>query len=265
MSAIFAAVLLALIILLVAPLTAYLPIAAMGGIILLVAWNLINFSNIKKVLETSKAETSILLTTFFATLFFDLEFAIYFGVLLSLVLFLARTSIPDVVSLAPDRDPDSGKRSLVRESEAAHLQECPQFKIIRIDMSIYFGSSNHIQSQLNHISEKQRIRHILIVGTGVNFIDLTGAEMLEQESDRLREKGGGLYFAELKPRVNEFIHKVHFDEHVGLQYFFEEKKEAIHKITTVALDHQRCQRCEYRIFDECQLPPLSGGKIPESV
>lgn len=264
LAAIFAAVFLALIILLVAPLATYLPIAAMGGIIMLVAYNLVNFQHIRKIVATSRAETSILLTTFFATLLLELEFAIYLGVLLSLVIFLARTSIPDIVSLAPDRDPDSGKRTLVKECSASHLQECPQLKIIRIDMSIYFGSANHIQSYLHNASEKQGIKHILIIGTGVNFIDLNGAEMLEQESDRLQEKGGGLYFGELKPKVENFIHRGHFDEHIGAQYFFLEKKEAIKHIVTRQLDHRQCQSCPHRVFDECHLPPLSGGKIVET-
>ena len=258
LSAIFAAIFLALIILLVAPLTAYLPIAAMGGIILLVAYNLINFAHIRKIIETSRAETSVLLTTFFATLFLELEFAIYFGVLLSLVIFLARTSIPDIVSLAPDRDPDTGKRTLVKECDISPLPECPQLKIIRIDMSIYFGSANHIQSYLHRMTEKEGIKHVLIIGTGVNFIDLNGAEMLEQESDRLQKKGGGLYFGELKPKVENFIHRGHFDEHIGAEYFFVEKKNAIQNIVTTSLDHQKCQSCPHRVFDECHLPPLSG-------
>ena len=232
LSAIFAAVLLALIILLVAPLTRHLPTAAMGGLILLVAYSLVNWGIIRKTIETSSSETSILLTTFFATLFLELEFAIYIGVILSLMIFLARTSIPDVVSLSPAQDNETGKRTLVKESLVNGLNECPQLKIVRIDMSVYFGSANHIQNQLHHISEKQGIKHILVVGTGVNFIDMTGAEMIEQESDRLQEKGGGLYFAELKPKVNNFIHRGHFDEHIGAQYFFEKKKHAIHKITT---------------------------------
>ncbi|MEZ5450110.1 MAG: SulP family inorganic anion transporter [Thiolinea sp.] len=260
LSAIFAAGFLALIILLVAPLTAYLPIAAMGGIILLVAYNLINFEHIKKILETSRAETSILLTTFFCTLFLELEFAIYFGVLLSLVIFLARTSIPDIVTLAPDRDPDSGKRTLVKESTMEHLQECPQLKIIRIDMSIYFGSANHIQSYLHRISEKEGIKHILIIGTGVNFVDLTGAEMLEHESDRLQEMGGGLYFGELKPKVNNFIYRGHYVS-ISARNISSRRKTGDSQITTVALDHNQCQRCPHRVFDECHLPPLSGGKL----
>ncbi|MCI5208039.1 MAG: SulP family inorganic anion transporter, partial [Candidatus Electrothrix sp. ATG2] len=88
LSAIFAAIALMCIILLIAPLTAYLPIAAMGGVILLVAYNLIDFHHVKKVLTFSKSESAVLLTTFFATLFLELEFAIYLGVLLSLILFL---------------------------------------------------------------------------------------------------------------------------------------------------------------------------------
>ena len=91
LSALFAAFFLILIVVLVAPWTAYLPVAAMGGVILVVAWNLIDFKAIKHVLESSKSETAVLMTTFFATLFLELEFAIYLGVLLSLVLFLART------------------------------------------------------------------------------------------------------------------------------------------------------------------------------
>ncbi len=265
LSAIFAAIFLALIILLVAPLTAYLPIAAMGGIIMLVAYNLINFEHIRKIIVTSRAESSVLLTTFFATLFLHLEFAIYFGVLLSLVIFLARTSIPDIVSLSPGKDPATNKRTLVREAAADHLDECPQLKIIRIDMSIYFGSANHIQSYMHRVTEKEGIKHILIIGTGVNFIDLSGAEMLEQESDRLQEEGGGLYFGELKPKVNNFIHRGHFDEHIGAQYFFERKKDAIHKITTIALDHKKCQTCRYRVFDECHEAPLSNGKVMDSI
>ena len=77
LSAIFAALFLMIIVLLIAPLTAYLPIAAMGGIILLVAYNLIDFHHIRQTLSFSKSESSILLTTFFATLFLELEFAIY--------------------------------------------------------------------------------------------------------------------------------------------------------------------------------------------
>lgn len=257
LSAIFAAVLLALIILLVAPLTAYLPIPAMAGVIMLVAWNLVDFGHIKKIFETSRAETSILLTTFLATLFLELEFAIYLGVLLSLILFLARTSIPDVVSLVPTTEPATGKSILVNKYRDERLPECPQLKVVRIDMSVYFGSANHIQNRLHYMSEQQGYKRILVIGSGINFIDLTGAEMLEQESARLKAAGGGLYFAGLKRKVNTFIHKGHFDEHIGSAFFFETKREAIAQITRTILDHNYCHHCALRVFQECHQPPLT--------
>lgn len=249
MSAIFAALFLALIVLMIAPLTAYLPIAAMGGVILLVAWNLIDFAHIKEVLTISKSETAVLLTTFFATLFLELEFAIYLGVLLSLVLFLSRTSTPDIVELAPDTDPLTGKRRLVSVSEKP-VAQCPQLCIIRIDMSIYFGSANHVQNRLYELSEREGYKHILIICSGVNLIDMTGAEMLMQEAKRLEELGGGLYFAEIKPRVYDFISRAHFVRHVGNTHFFDEKKLAI-KSLIKRLDMDRCRVCKVRVFDEC--------------
>lgn len=249
MSAIFAAIFLALIVLLIAPLTAYLPIAAMGGVILLVAYNLIDTHHIKEILTISKSESAVLLTTFFATLFLELEFAIYLGVLLSLVLFLNRTSTPDIVELAPDVDPRGGKRQLVSLEEKP-LAQCPQLKIIRIDMSIYFGSANHIQNKLHKISEQDGYHHILIICTGVNFIDMTGAEMLVQEATRLEELGGGLYFAEIKPRVYDFISRAHFIRKIGNDHFFDEKKIAIREIIK-KLDIERCRSCKVRVFKEC--------------
>jgi len=170
LSAIFAAIFLMGIVLLIAPLTAYLPIAAMGGVILLVAYNLVDFHHIRSTLVFSKTESAILLTTFFSTLFLELEFAIYLGVLLSLVFFLAKTSTPRIPTLSFDGDVGSSKRKLINIDKKP-VKQCPQLKIIRIDMSIYFGSINHIQNRIARISEIERVFHILIVGSGINFID----------------------------------------------------------------------------------------------
>lgn len=84
LSAIFAAVFLFLVLLLVAPWFAYVPIPAMAGVILLVAWRIVDFKEIKHILVTSRSETAIALVTFPSALFVDLEFAIYAGVSLSL-------------------------------------------------------------------------------------------------------------------------------------------------------------------------------------
>ncbi len=247
LSAIFAAVLLMLIVLLIAPLTAYIPVAAMGGVILLVAWNLIEFHQMKVLIRASASETGILITTFLATLFLELEFAIYIGVLLSLVIFLNRTSHPDIVALAPNRDDPKGK---LIDIETKPVAQCPQLRILRVDMSIYFGSVNHIEARLMEISEKQGIHHILLVLSGVNFIDVAGAEMLVHEAHSLQEKGGNLYFCGMKGKVWQFMAQGGFIREIGAAQFYESKPEAIAGIYK-HLDKSRCETCVTRIFREC--------------
>jgi len=251
LSAIFAALFLMIIVIAVAPLAAYLPIAAMAGVILVVAYNLIDIGQIKHVLISSKTETAILLTTFFATLFLELEFAIYLGVLLSLIIFLARTSTPEIVTLAPDFDTSHNKRTLV-DVTSKPLRQCPQLRIIRIDMSIYFGSLNHVQDRLYQIAETGGIHHILILASGINFIDLSGVEMLEQEAERLQENGGGLYFVGLKPSVYQSISRTHIFQVIGNNHFFDNMSDAIHWLHRLMRMQGRCADCPARVFDECR-------------
>lgn len=248
MSAIFAALILMVIVLAVAPLTAYLPVAAMAGIILIVGYKLIDFHHIRQIFKFSKTETSVLLVTFFSTLLLELEFAIYLGVLLSIVLFLAKTSTPNIPTLSVD-DSDNG-RKLVNIIDKP-LKQCPQLKIIRIDMSIYFGSINFIQNRINQIIENERVYHILIIATGINFIDLSGGEVLVTENERLKKLGGGLYFVGLKPEVYEFAAKTSFIKRIGHYQFFDNKTDAIRSIYR-RLDKNICSSCNSLIFRECQ-------------
>jgi SulP family sulfate permease len=95
---------------------------------------------------------------------------------------------------------NEGSRSFINIAKKP-LKQCPQLKIIRIDMSIYFGSINHIQKKIEKISDGQNIHHILIVASGINFIDLSGMETLISEHNRLKRKEGGLYFVGLKAPV----------------------------------------------------------------
>ena len=250
LSAILAALFLMVIVLLVGPLISYLPYAAMAGIILIVAYNLIDFQSIKKTFTYSKSESVIFTATFLSTLLFELEFAIYLGVLLSLMLFIAKTSAPEVHTLAFGSPPGEDIRKL-QSIRKTPLVQCPQLKIIRIDMSIYFGSINHIQKQISRIVDNQRIYHILIVASGVNFIDLAGIEGLLIEHRRLKALNGNLYLVDVKSSTYEFMEKVNFVSEIGRENFFESKEEAIH-IVFDRLDRSKCEKCQALVFKECQ-------------
>jgi SulP family sulfate permease len=254
-AAIFAAVALALIVLIVAPLAAHLPIAAMAGILLIVAYRLIDFHHIAGILRTSKRETSVLLTTFFATLFVELEFAIYVGVMLSLIIYLIRTSRPGIVTRTPD--PHAPGRHMVTDPT---LPECPQIKIVRVDGSLFFGAVDHVQNEFQRmLTLNPDQKHLMIIGNGINFIDIAGAETLVQEAKRRRARGGGLYLSKVKEEVCNILKRGKYVEELGGENIFVTKGDAITSIFG-RLDRSICERCDKRIFLECQKVEYRGEK-----
>jgi sulfate permease, SulP family len=251
LSAIFAALFLVAILVLVSPLTAYLPIAAMGGVILLVAYNLIEFRHINLTFKASWSEAAVMAVTFSATLFLDLEFAIYAGVLLSLFFYLNRTANPRIHSIA--FDPMDRYQPLKNVEHGHQLVECPQFKMIRIEGSIFFGANNHIVSALRKISEEGlRIKHLLIAADSINFIGVAGAEMLVQESERWKELNGGIYFLGLKDENWRFLKQKHFIEPIGQENIFTSAPQALTVILD-KLDIEKCRLCQRSAFTECRL------------
>lgn len=249
LASVFAAGFLALILLLVAPLAAYLPIAAMAAILFLVAWGLIDFHHIGSILKTSRSETVVLFTTLLSTLFVELEFAIYVGVMLSLMLYLSRTASPAIQSLVPD--PHDPARKFIPASPAA--PECPQMTALSINGSIFFGAVNHVQQELQAIDEADpRKKHVLLLGKGINFVDIAGAEMLAQEAKRRRRMGGGLYLAGMKEAALSMLAKGRYIPDIGAENIFAGKKEALHTIFS-KLDKEICRNCQVRIFNECRV------------
>ena len=254
MSAIFSALLLVLVLLAVAPLVAYLPIAVVAGLLFLVAWNLIDFRRIRKILATSRGESAVLAVTFFATLLLDLEFAILVGVLVSLVLYLNRTSHPILRSLVPDPRHTGRKMTEVEDS----LLECPQLKILRIEGSIYFGAVGHVERHLDTLREHSPgQKHLLLMSKSINFVDMAGAELLVEEARRRRALGGELYFYSLRKPAEELLERGGYMAELGRENVFRGKREAIGGVFT-RLDLSICATCRARIFEECASVPGPG-------
>jgi SulP family sulfate permease len=202
----------------------------------------------------------VLVTTLLATLFVELEFAIYVGVLLSLVFFLLRTSRPKIVTRVPD--PKDPERRFVTDRT---LPECPQLRMVRIDGSLFFGAVDHVQQTLQAMVEADPERkHILIIGDGINIIDIAGAEMLVQEAKRLRDMGGGLYIAKLKGTASDTMKRGGYMEKFGPENIFVRKADAVAAIFR-RLDWDKCARCTRRIFEECRsVEPAPPDTAPVS-
>jgi len=251
MSAIFAALLLVVVLLAVAPLVAYLPMAVVAGLLFLVAWNLIDLPRIRKILVTSRGESAVLAVTFFATLLLDLEFAILVGVLVSLVLYLNRTSHPIARSLVPD--PRHSERNMTEVEDG--LLECPQLKILRIEGSIYFGAVGHVERHLDTLRETSPDqKHLLLMSKSINTVDMAGAELLVEEARLRRDAGGQLYFYSLRKPVEEMLERGGYMAEIGRENVFRGKREAIGGVFT-RLDRSICATCRARIFEECASVP----------
>ncbi len=247
LAAILAGFFLLVLVLLVAPWAQYLPNAAMAGILFMVAWGLIDFDEIFHTLKSSRQESAILLTTFACTLFLTLEEAIIVGVLLSLAIYLARTSKPQVRVRAPD--PYNKKR---RFTDAENATQCPQLRFVRIDGSLFFGATSHIRESLAaQDADAPGQKHVAIVAHGINFIDLAGAHYLAEEAQKRRAQGGGLYFIRIKDTVQEQLAESGALKTIGGANLFDTKTEAIETIYK-RLDQEVCRTCRARIFRECQ-------------
>ncbi len=238
-----------LMVLLFAPsVTNFLPYSVMAGSILLTAWNLIDRKHIVQIIRCNTGEAAVLIATFFSTLFIQLEFAIYIGVLLSLVLYLKKTSAPRIMEVAPrSLEQNNDYRSV----ERFNLSECPQIKIIRLDDSIYFGAVDHIQLSIHqHINANAKIKHFVLMCPGVNSIDLAGAEMLVNEFKSRREQGIEIVFCGLKNTVKDEIESMGYLESFGEEVFYDTMEQYLSQ-TIPRLDQNTCMTCDKRVFNAC--------------
>ena len=244
MAAIFASIFLMVVLLLLASYASFLPKAAMGGIILLVGYNLIDFHHIKQVFKSSGRELVVLGVTLLGTLFFDLEFALLAGIFTSFFFYMERTSKPNIATLAIDKD-----KRLINTIRDSNAIECSNMKILRIDGSLYFGSIEKISDYLSNLYDQNEIQHVLIAADGINFIDLAAAEWLTHEIIKWQENRGGIYIAGLKMVSQDIIRKGGFANKMGFNVFFDDKKHAITEI------HKKINSpCKVKAFKECKLP-----------
>lgn len=248
LSAVFSGFFLILILLLVAPLMKYVPIAAMAGLIFLVAIRLINISQIKHIIQTSRTEVVILTATFLTGVLIELELALLLGVMLSFGSFVYRTARPTLQIEAPDPMLAGG---VFRDAEEFGLPECPQLMTTRFDGPMYFGSSEYLEHEFERLRlERPEQKHLIVNLKGTGDIDLAGVDALIQEAQLRDQRGGGLYVI---ARSIKLIARL---EHLGLirtihgSHLFENKHDAIGMLVP-KLDLGICASCPNPIFTEC--------------
>lgn len=166
-----------------APLAAYIPLAALAGVLAVVAWNMVEKPAIAVLLRSGRGEAAVLLVTFGLTVFRDLTEAIVTGLALGSVLFIQRmsqaTGIQDHTPLVAADQPDGAARP-----------DAPQPRdvvVYRISGALFFGAAASVGSVLDNIHDDAR--RLVVDFSAVPFLDASGANMIEGLAHKAQRRG----------------------------------------------------------------------------
>jgi SulP family sulfate permease len=250
LASVFSALWLLALVALSAALIATIPMAAVSGLLLLVAWSLLDVPQWRRLLQLSQLEFGIALATLIATLAIRLELAILFGTLLSLAAYLWRTARPAMRTMGFDTHA-AGRPFVIADYNPKALPECPQLKLLRMEGSVYFGATQHVGERLHELRNAANPqKHLLVMAKSMNFIDVAGDDLWRDEMRLRRAAGGDLYFHRPRPPVMELWQRSGFLQEMGRDHVFPDKHVAIATIVP-KLDLGICARCTVKLFDEC--------------
>jgi SulP family sulfate permease len=216
---------LVLVIVLLAPLAADVPLCVLAAILFVVAWNMSELPHFLRILRRApRNDIFILLTTFALTVFVDLVVAVNIGVILASLLFMQRMAAAVAVQSHEAVD-------LQRELAANGLAALPAGTLVySIEGPFFFGAVETFQRALSQTHTDPKVL-ILRLG-GVPFMDITGLQALESALRQLRKRGIRVMLCELTPRVERKLLKAELLQWVGADNVVPDFNAAIQRLTT---------------------------------
>ncbi len=211
----FTAVGLAIAALALTPLVFFLPKATLAATIIVAVLSLVDFSILKKTWRYSTADFTAVSATILLTLGFGVETGVSAGVILSILLHLYKTSRPHVaeVGLVPDTQH-------FRNIDRHTVRTDPGLLTIRIDESLYFANARFLEDYvLDRVVEDCPIKHVVLMCSAVNEIDMSALETLEALNSRLKDMGVTLHLSEVKGPVTDRLERTHFLEEMTGELF----------------------------------------------
>jgi SulP family sulfate permease len=233
------------IMLLFAPSASKVPLACLAPVLMVVAYHMSEFHQVRHILKGTTSDIIVLAITFFLTVFADLTVAVEFGLLMAAVLFIKRMSdIHRIEKVLPDT---SDPKSKVRAVHDEH-NDCPQVTILNVEGALFFGAATKFEQEiLEHIP---LIRMLIIRMGRVPVIDATGERALLTIAESCRKHKVRLMISGLQPQPTEVLESTGFLEKIGRENVFPRTGPAID--TAIAnMDLGICSACPYTAFREC--------------
>ncbi len=244
---------------LLSPAAANVPKAALAGVLLMIAYGMIDRKEIIRIWRGAPGDVLIMLITFVGTLLLPLQFAVLAGMLVSFAVYIVRTSVPRVVPVLPDEN----YRHLVRRPSQA---PCPQLALFDVLGDLYFGAVSNVEKTIDeHLARHPGQRFVLLRMQSVNQCDISGIHVLESIMHRLRDRGGDLFLFRVQEPVRQIMDATGFHRQLGAgpgvadpvdREHFLPDDGAISYLYHRILDPGVCiYECEVRVFLECQNLP----------
>ncbi|WP_417675941.1 SulP family inorganic anion transporter [Pseudodonghicola sp.] len=212
----FTAVGLLLAALLLTPLLFFLPKATLAATIIVAVLSLVDLQILSRAWGYSKADFTAVLVTILLTLGVGVEIGVAAGVLVSLALFVWKTSRPHVAEVG--QVPGSQHfRNVLRHKVITD----PAVLTLRIDESLYFANARRMEDLIlaRVYRNKDEIKHVVLMCSAVNEVDLSALESLEAINHRLADQGIKLHLSEVKGPVMDRLKCSHFLDELSGQVF----------------------------------------------
>jgi sulfate permease, SulP family len=209
-----------LIVLLLAPLAANLPLATLAAILFVVAWNMSEARHFLKMIRRApRADVAILLVTFILTVFVDLVAAVYIGVILATLQFMRRMASSVEVKLATERD-------LRSELSQQGMSTLPRGVLVySIEGPFFFGAVENFERALAGTHTDPRV--LIIQLQRVPFIDITGLQTLEEVIRDLQRRHVIVLLCGANERVLGKLEKAGISELIGVDRYYQEFVDAL--------------------------------------
>jgi SulP family sulfate permease len=197
------------VLLVAAPLARYVPLSALAGILVIVAYQMGEWGEIPHLLKLSKADVAVWVVTFSLTVMADLTVAVEAGMILAMLMFIRKVSRTTSVSAAADDDAEEGRLHVL------HDKHVPEYvTVFRVYGPLLFGATDSLFRVTEHAHGLPPI--VILKLRHVTAIDATGLRALEDLADRLHKSGRELIVCGAQPQPSALMASADFHQHVGL-------------------------------------------------
>lgn len=191
----------------------YVPLAALAGIIVCAAMDLIDLPEIRRLLGATRTDAAVLVITAAATLSVKLEYAIYLGVVLSAVLVLRQASSLHMVEMVWV----GGGR--FREQPVDQQTGSFPAVLLQIEGTLFFGVADELEARLRQIGSRGA-KVIILRMKRAHDLDVTVADRLKQLADEFRSRGVALLLCGLRPEMRDLFDRTGLEEAIGSENLF---------------------------------------------